>query len=170
MHPGGEEWEVMLGIGEYHAATRPTKVRTVLGSCISLTMHHPGRGFGAICHASLPASPPGQGADYRYVDLVIPTMLHWFARHKIPRSELVIKLFGGGEMYDLRGAPRMLTSVGRQNVAMARRVLREEGLHFAASDVGGRWGRSLVFHTASGQVWVRRNPSRGQVSPPPVGG
>ena len=167
---GGEEWEVLLGIGEYHATTRPTQVRTLLGSCISLTMHHPGRGFGAICHASLPVSPRGQGVDYRCVDQVIPTMLHWFARHKIPRAELVIKLFGGGELYGLRGEPRVLISVGRQNLAMARKVLREEGLSLAASDVGGPWGRSLVFHTASGQVWVRRNSSRGQVSPSPVGG
>ncbi len=159
------EWDLFLGIGEYHATTRPTKVRTVLGSCISVTMHHPGTGFGAICHASLPAIPMGQTMDYRYVDLVIPTMIGWFERHKIPRGDLVVKLFGGGEMYGVAGEPGGLMTVGRQNVTMARRVLREEGLELTSSDVGGCHGRALLFHTSTGKVWVRKNKCHGQLKP-----
>lgn len=169
MNPIVEELDLFLGIGEYHVTTRPTKVRTVLGSCISVTIHHPGRGYGAICHASLPATPAGQTVDYRYVDQVIPTMLSWFERHKIPRRELEVKLFGGGEMYGLRRETGVLVTVGRQNITMAKQVLRAEGLHLAASDVGGCHGRSLAFHTSTGQVWVRKNACRGQLpSPPPA--
>jgi chemotaxis protein CheD len=154
------EVEIFLGIGDYHATTRATKVSTLLGSCISVTMHHPPRGFGAICHASLPAAPTGQAVDFRYVDYVIPVMIGWFERHKIPRRELVVKLFGGADMYGRAREPGGLVTVGRKNVVMARTVLGEEGLDLAASDVGGHRGRKLLFHTATGEVLVSKNTSR----------
>jgi chemotaxis protein CheD len=164
-----QEFEKFLGIGEYLVTTRPTKVRTILGSCISVTMHHHATGYGAICHASLPVTPAGAGVDYRYIDQLIPTMTRWFDRHKIPREELKVKLFGGGEMYGNKAASGDSVSVGRKNVIMARKVLRGEGLELAASDVGGRHGRALTFHTSTGEVWVRKNPGRGnnQANRPP---
>lgn len=151
-----EETKVFLGIGQYHATTRPTRVVTVLGSCISVTMHHPATAFAAICHASLPSAPPGLGRDYRYVDLVIPAMLSWFKRHRIPARDLVVKLFGGADMYASPHRPLAQATVGRQNSDMALKVLALQGLEPSAGDVGGRHGRSLVFHTTSGEVLIRK--------------
>jgi chemotaxis protein CheD len=153
-----QEHEVFLGIGDYYATTRPSKVRTVLGSCISVTMHYPIKGYGAICHASLPVTPPGQGADFRYIDQVIPMMAGWFDRHNIPRQELEVKLFGGGDMYGKPGQPGMSATVGHRNIISAKQVLREQGLLLSTSDVGGSLGRNLTFHTSTGKVWVRKNP------------
>jgi len=162
-----EEIEKFLGIGEYHVTVRPTRVRTILGSCISVTMHHPATGYGAICHASLPATPAGHGVDYRYTDQVIRAMAGWFTKHGISRDELVVKLFGGGEMYGRSREREGVFTVGRRNIIAARKALREEGLSLAASDLGGDHGRSLTFHTATGRVWVRKTPRRAQTRPDP---
>ena len=45
------------------------------------------------------------------------------------------------------------------NSAAACRVLHEEGLAAAASDLGGARGRRIQFHTATGEVLLYRLPS-----------
>ena len=44
---------VYLYPGEYHFATKPTMIHTILGSCVSVTFFDRTHHYGAMCHAVL---------------------------------------------------------------------------------------------------------------------
>jgi chemotaxis protein CheD len=138
----------------------PARVNTVLGSCVSVTLFAPERRVGAICHALLPrASEAERYADFgcRYVDVAIRRMLSEFTRLGIRPRQLVTKLFGGSDLMAALTGKNTNRSVGSQNIETALWVLGREGLTVAASDVGGTWGRKLVFFTHTGDVFIKRH-------------
>lgn len=146
---------IYLKPGELYVGERQTTVTTVLGSCISVTMFHPERHIGAICHALLPQEKE-QGEELRYVDASILKMLECFARYGICRTDIEVKLFGGSEVlfagrYKIRGI-----TVGRQNIEVAMKVIEAEQLRLVASDLGGTQGRKIIFHTHTGEIFLKR--------------
>lgn len=145
---------VYLQPGELTVAEDPTVVSTVLGSCVSVTLHSPRRGFGAICHAMLPFG--GAESDFRYVDWSLGYMLKCFDRFGIGRREISVKLFGGADMFETRGIPSRTLTVGQQNIGAALDLLKKEGLKPIARDVGGMQGRKLFFYPHTGEVFVKR--------------
>lgn len=145
--------EIYLKPGELTVAERPTLISTVLGSCVALTLCSPRHGIGGICHAMLPRSPGG--ADFKYVDSALLHLLDRFDRLRVPRRELVIKLFGGADMFDSTLPSGSLT-VGKQNVEAARTLLGRERLRLQAEDTGGRQGRKLLFYSHTGEVLLKR--------------
>ena len=54
-----------------------TSLRTLLGSCIAITIWHPGRRIGGMCHFLLPsrARRPGDALDGRYGDEAMEAMM-----------------------------------------------------------------------------------------------
>lgn len=139
--------------GELSIVKRPTVISTVLGSCVSVTLFHRRRGFGAMCHAMLPYARGGQ--DFKFVDNAVRHMLDAFDQQSIPRAEIEVKLFGGADMFDPALAGNSKLTVGRQNIAAAAQILAEEGLQLLASNVGGRQGRKLIFRAHTGEVLLK---------------
>jgi chemotaxis protein CheD len=44
--------------------------------------------------------------------------------------------------------------IGKENIAMARQVLRRMGISIVSEDVGGELGRKIVFNTLTSDVAV----------------
>jgi chemotaxis protein CheD len=149
--------EVHLMPGEIHVARRPAILKTVLGSCVSVTFWSERLGIGALSHGVLPLCPEGIRAPegYRYVDFAICDLLRQFEAAGALRSELQIKVFGGADVL-----PHLAHSgretVGHQNWKAAVQTLHAQNLEIMASDLGGEAGRILQFHTDSGDVLLRR--------------
>lgn len=146
---------IYLKPGEVVVASQPILVRTILGSCIAVTMFSPRQRIGAICHAMMP-DRGGKRQDLRYVD----TAIHYIHRkvHEFGAADdLEIKLFGGAQVLLAtdRQHPRNLT-VGMKNVARAQEILAELGLPAVKNDVGGSRGRKLFFSIMNGDVYVAR--------------
>jgi chemotaxis protein CheD len=139
--------------GELLVSETPARVSTVLGSCVALTIHAPGRQVGAICHAMLPLG--GNNENFRYVDVAVRYLLHSFDRLDIPRSDLVIKLFGGACVLS-GGVNTRTPSVGERNIRAALALLQQQGLRPASRDVGGIFGRKLIFYPHTGEVLIKR--------------
>lgn len=148
---------VSLRPGHIHFANEPAVVATVLGSCVSVTMHCARLGIGAICHALFPAGIPAEEIEpFRYVDRSIEAMAAWLYRVGARRGEIEVKLFGGaGALWSVEGAPASL-NVGRSNVDSALRTLASHGLRVAARDVGGTFGRKIYFLPHTGDVYMKR--------------
>ena len=146
--------------GELFITETPTQVSTVLGSCVALTLFHPRQRIGAICHALLPMGDRPQ--DFKFVNSALAYLLACFDRRGVPRRELVVKLFGGAEIFNADQSGGSALNVGRQNVTMATKELQREGLRLHASDVGGRQGRKILFFTHTGEVHLRRLAEAGQ--------
>lgn len=162
---------VFLQPGELFLSGQPRRVKTVLGSCVAVTIRARNNGLACMVHCQLPnAADPFQdlppGETCRYVDSAIPRMLGCLARHGASPADLEVKLFGGADSLRKTQAGAGF-QVGQRNVAAAVEALAAYGLSPVSSEVGGSIGRLIEFDTASGVVLVKRlNP---RTTPVPEG-
>ena len=148
--------------GEYYLGNRPTRVVTVLGSCVAISMYHRPSGLAAICHALAPDCgaaadcPNGCPGLQRYVNCMIPAMARAFSARGIGPASIETKLFGGAAMIDGNNRRDPDKSVGALNIAASRKVIQQCGLTLKSSDVGGHAGRKIIFETATGDILLKR--------------
>ncbi|ABK43222.1 CheD [Magnetococcus marinus MC-1] len=155
--------DLILAPGELYIGFHPAKVRTILGSCVSVTLFHKGpRPMGAICHARLPHCEhplaPAiliRDGDSHYMDSALTFMIRLFREMGCRDENIEVKLFGGANMFN-RDTDRNMMTVGLRNIQTAMEIINREHLHLISSDVGGNKSRSLLFDTHSGEVLLRR--------------
>ncbi len=154
--------DLNLQPGELYLARGPAILRTILGSCVSVTFWSKRLGAGALCHGVLPRCPrvwpPGSSVSdgHRYVDFSVRHLAEQFDALGARRDELEVKLFGGADVLPVLSARGDKPTVGALNCQAAREAIEEEGLVAIASDLGGTRGRKIHFHTGSGEVLVYR--------------
>lgn len=152
---------VYLKPGEFYIGEKPAKVVTVLGSCVSVTLFNKRRRIGAICHATLPVCRKKKGCrkycddTFKYTDCAIKFMLKKFRDYGIAEGEIEIKIFGGADTL----ASMQENTIGTMNVRTALETIRGKNLHIVAADVGDSFGRKLIFHTDTGDVFLKRLPN-----------
>lgn len=156
---------VYLKPGELHITKEPNIVTTVLGSCISVTMHSRRLGVGAICHGVLPNCDNSCGKcskncndSFKYVECSIRHMINQFQELGVNRNEIEVKLFGGADVIQVKSADRKYKSktVGKQNIEKALQIINSENLKLAVTDVGGEKGYKIIFNTSTGEVLRKR--------------
>src|SRR5262249_44739598 len=136
-------------------------------SCLAIVVRARRSGLTSVAHCLLPAAavPPDSitvAEALRYVDTTIALMLRAMALHGALFPDIEVKLFGGA---DSLGGPGGADGyhVGSRNVEMAHTALAARGLTVAASSVGGRRGRVIEVDSATGEVFVKKLPGKGQV-------
>ena len=149
--------EIFLDPGEFQFTTDPDiRLRTLLGSCVALTMWHPKRRYGAMCHYLLPTRGKARkGAlDGRYGDEAYLMFLNEATRHNTDPADYEIKLFGGGDMFpgiSKFGGP----GIGQKNISAGLALLDHFGLSLKARHVGGSGHRVVMLDVWDGSVWVK---------------
>ncbi len=145
--------EILLQPGELYFGGVSTRIRTLLGSCVAITMWHPARMVGGMCHYMLPhRQRPGRPLDGKYADEAMALLLLEVARHNTRPEEYQVKLFGGGNMFpDLSSK----STVAERNIAIAHRLMARHHLQMSAQDLGRSGHRNVLFDISNGHVWVR---------------
>ncbi len=151
--------EIFLQPGEFYFGDENTRIRTLLGSCVAITMWHPGRRIGGMCHYMLPGrNRPNRGAlDGRYADEAVGLFLGELGAAGTRPDEYEVKLFGGGDMFPKQKRRGNCVDVPCRNVAAGRLLVKERGFKVKAEDLGGTGHRQIIFDVWSGHVWVRQN-------------
>jgi chemotaxis protein CheD len=152
--------EVVLGPGDFRfsgvAHGSPHRMRTLLGSCVAITMWHPRYQVGGMCHFVLPTRPVGAPAEPPapgwYGDDAVALFLDGIARAGTRPDDYQVKVFGGGHQFD---DPGVGDGVPRRNVDAALELLDRHGWRPATVHVGGTGARVIVFDLPTGDVWVR---------------
>ncbi len=148
---------VDLQPGESFLAREPTIIRTILGSCVSVSFWNSRLCIGALCHSMLPrmplskTGPQSVAIGRRYVDFSIRDLAHQFDELGISKHEIEVKLFGGADVLLMASSPSRPT-VGRLNCETAIELLHEEGYTLTASSLGDVYGRKIRFNTGTGEV------------------
>lgn len=150
--------EVVLQPGEWHFGDRHTRIRTLLGSCVAITLWHPRQLIGGMCHFMRP-SRGGVPRDPRmrsghYGDEAMALLLEAIRARGTQLQEYQAKLFGGGRMF-ADGETACAVDVGERNIESAHRLLDQHGVRADASSVGMNGFRNVSFDIATGLVWVR---------------
>lgn len=171
--------DVVLQIGDFHFGGGRTRIRTLLGSCVSITMWHPRLKIGGMCHYLLPrrgvtevAQTSSEGS---YAEGAMQLFLRELRRTRTKPEEYVAKLFGGGCMFrdsrdsgnafeDAEANAASTLNVAEQNVRAGRELLEQHGFDISAEQVGGYGSRVLIFEVWSGDVWLRRGGPLGAQS------
>ena len=128
-------------------------ITTVLGSCISVCLWDPLLRIGGINHFMLPLWN-GEGlASPKYGNIAISKLIDKMLDFGCERRNLRAKMFGGSEMFKTTNA---LMNIGERNIVLAEDILREEKIPILVSDVGGKAGRKIIYHTETGSVLMKR--------------
>jgi chemotaxis protein CheD len=157
MRRGSAPNEVYLSPGEYAVGDSSTVIRTLLGSCVSVTLWHPVLRKGAMSHFLLwtRSGTRGEGLDARYGDESIGLMLRALVAADVNPHECKAKLFGGASMFGRRRLDDPM-NVGRDNGVAARAVLNGLGIPIVAESLFGDGHRSVIFVVGTGDVWARQ--------------
>jgi chemotaxis protein CheD len=151
--------EIFLQPGELYFGGRATRIRTILGSCVSLVVWHPHRQIGGMCHFMLPERVPGKKAalDGRYADEAMVLLLADIDKSGTHPREYRLKMFGGGNMFPAlaRGGAR---HIGARNVQAARELIARHGFKCVSEHVEGSGHRHLVFNVWNGVISLRHAP------------
>lgn len=150
--------DIFLQPGEYWFDGAGTCIRTLLGSCVAITLWNSRCRLGAMCHIMLPqrhSSFGKQEGDGRYADEAVVLMLNEIQRAGCHHSEFEAKLFGGSSIL---GTADNAMQLPQRNIDAARRLIRQMGWPLVAEHTGGRGHRQIRFDIASGDVWVRFTP------------
>src|ERR1700754_4837785 len=96
--------DIFLQPGEYFVGDGSYRLRTLLGSCVSITLWHPGKRYGAMSHFVLAtrAVARGDALDARYGDEALQLMVRELTAAGVSVEECEAKLFGGGDMFPER--------------------------------------------------------------------
>ncbi|QXI31163.1 chemotaxis protein CheD [Pseudomonas vanderleydeniana] len=148
--------EVFLQPGELYFSDRYTRLRTLLGSCVSIVLWHREALLGGMCHYLLPTScHPDHKPDGRYADGALHQLLREIRMSGTHARDYRIGLFGGGNMLESRNRQH----IGQRNVEAGLALLAAHGLACHAQDVGGEGYRNLIFDVWSGSIALRHpNP------------
>lgn len=160
MIAAGAGTEVYLQPGELWFGYGDVRLRTLLGSCVAITLWHPRHRCGGMCHFMVPGRPaatPGT-TNGRYAAEAMDWLVQHVAATGLRLAEFQAKLFGGGRMYNHGGGrlpPGSMFAVHDRNVDAARALLSGHRLVAAAEHLGGEGHRELRFELATGETWLR---------------
>ena len=151
---------IPVAIGRWAVAAPPSRLRTLLGSCVGVVLHDRTLKLGGLAHVVLPDSRGNVDHPGKYADTAIPALIADLEKLMRGKSNgrLVAKLAGGASMFQPgAGAPASLAArnIGQLNREAVEALLTTLRIPIIARDLGGDGGRNLVFDPATGLVQIR---------------
>ena len=156
--PAGQP--LMLLPGHWHFGRHVAQVRTLLGSCVAITLWHPRLKLGGMCHFLLPSRrrDNGEPLEGRYGDEAVALLLGALRRHGAPTQEYDAHLYGGADtMPDHVGAK---LNIGERNIEAGWALIDQHGFALQAVDVGDNSPRTVQLCIKTGEVQVRRGQGK----------
>ncbi|MFA5626671.1 MAG: hypothetical protein WCX90_07245 [Thiohalomonadaceae bacterium] len=161
--------EIFLQPGEFYFGERDTRIRTLLGSCISITVWHPRLLIGGMCHYMLPTRGKKRvdTLDGRYGDEALELILREIRAAGTSPAEYEVKLFGGSNMFTgshccgidccdpFTSSCHDISSRNRRSASL---LVERHGFTIRAENLGGTQPHNILFDLWSGHVWLKRPP------------
>jgi chemotaxis protein CheD len=159
---GGGPQIINLMPGQWHFGQAAT-LKTLLGSCVAITLWHPLKRYGGMCHFLLPSrATRGQGAlDGRYGDEAIELLLQGIARTGTKPSDYIAHLYGGADT--MPDGMNVKFNVGERNIEKGWALIDSNGFQLQDVDVGDNVPRTVVIDLATGKVDVKRSAAPGAI-------
>lgn len=157
--------EIYLQPGEVWVGDRNTRIRTILGSCVAITLWHPKHLIGGMCHYMLAQRGHSRTPrpDGRYADEAMEILVKEARKAGCRPEQMEAKLFGGGRMFEpVRSGRQGAHRVQDRNIEAGRALVAKFGARLVAEHLGGHGRRQLLFDVWSGHIWMKHTPLPGQ--------
>ena len=145
-----------LNPGDFCFASDGARIRTLLGSCVSISLWHPRLHIGGMCHYMNPRRRRPSGPHElsgRYADEAIELFLRELRRTNTLPHEYQVKMFGGGNQFPGSRA----VDIPRQNIDIGLELLERHGFEVTATHLGGTGARHVLFDLTDGGVWMKHS-------------
>jgi chemotaxis protein CheD len=149
--------QITLKTGEFYFGGNSTAINTLLGSCVAITMWHPLKQIGGMCHFLLPVRGKNEQLSYgHFADDALQLFMKNIKLTYTRPEDYEVKLFGGGNMLFHLQDPKTSKQIGEINVSAGIDILTSNGFNIKQSDTGGRNYRHVSLQLDNGDVWVRK--------------
>ena len=147
---------VVLMPGQMHFGARAASISTLLGSCVAVTLWHPHKRIGGMCHYLLPerTRKPGEALDGRYGDEAVGAMVHALRLTGADPRDFHAHLYGGADTMPV--GTNLKFNVGERNIEQGWTLIDRHGFQLIGVDVGEDIPRTVVLNLGSGDVHMRR--------------
>jgi chemotaxis protein CheD len=107
-----------------------------------------------MIHYALPIAPPNfkDLEAFRYGDLAIPALVNSLSDLIAKKPLTFLAKIVGGAQNISNMSPQ--SNVGSENTMIAWKILADFGISVVGSDVGGMFGRKVLFHVQDGRLQV----------------
>ncbi len=133
--------------GYIFVSDQPYLIHTVLGSCVSVCLWDCRNRFGGMNHFIYDKAKGG-AKNSKYGNVSTSYIIRLMLEMGSHRTDLRAHIMGGGEN------PMLDSSIGRDNAAIAEKIIRENKIAIASKDVGGNSGRKVIFNNESGEILI----------------
>jgi two-component system chemotaxis response regulator CheB len=130
--------------GKLAAFKEETLISTILGSCVAVALYDPVAKVGGLNHYLLPEVLANEVPNPRYGSTAIPMLIEEVLRLGGSLDRLQAKIYGGGNVI---AVSILGDGIGRRNVEIAEKILKEHGIRITEQNVGGESGRTLKVNT-----------------------
>ncbi|MDL2260063.1 response regulator [Deltaproteobacteria bacterium OttesenSCG-928-K17] len=141
---------VFLLPGEYMVSKQPHLISTLLGSCVSVCLFHPRHQFGGMNHYMLTSGPAGVRSG-KYGDYAIGVLLQFMERACGSLAGVEAMIFGGANVVGNIGSGEQ---IGARNIALAREMMKKNGIRITKEQVGGNAGLKLHYQNWDNKIQV----------------
>ncbi len=146
-----EVYKYHLQPGYIYTSEEPTVVSAVVGSCVAVCLYDRRKSFGGMNHYLLPRAGRGARTTAQFGDVATPVLIRMMLKHGCRIEDMEAQVYGGGSRF-----AHDRSGVGRQNVKVARKILKKNGIPVVSEDVGGNKGRRIIFHTMTNETIVMK--------------
>ena len=149
--------------GQIYFGDQASQVRTLLGSCVGITLWHPQRRVGGLCHFLLPsrARASTRGRDGRFGDEALAIMVEALTRLGTRPREYEAHLYGGADAIPDSAGVKL--NIGERNIEQGWALIDRYGFLLRQVDVGDRVPRTVQISLQDGSVGMRRGAVIGGV-------
>lgn len=138
--------------GYIFLSRNPAIISTVVGSCVAVALWDRTDGYGGMAHYLYPSPASKEQATAQYGNAAIQCLARMFDEEGTKRKNLRAQIFGGAALADPE-----CRKIAKENIDVAREVLRRLRIRIVSEDVGGDMGRKIVYHTASNEAVVYKS-------------
>jgi len=148
--------EIFLLPGEFYFGNDYEVVKTLLGSCVAITMWSKHLKVGGMCHYKLPRRlvSPSTQLDGNYGEEAMLMFMEGMSRFMLKPDDMTVGVFGAGNMFSSVIADDE-KSVGMQNIKLAHQLLKKLGFVISHESLGGDVSRRISFDLLRGVVKVQ---------------
>ena len=149
---------VVIQPGEHYVTDKDEVIATLLGSCISVCIKDENHGIGGMNHFMLPGGF-GTGdvlnsQSGRYGMYAMELIMGDIIKLGGDRRNLSAKVFGGGHVLDTLSSHSC--DIPTSNINFVKSFMVMEGIRVLSSDLGGSYGRKLLYLPKSGKAYVKK--------------